>query len=581
METLALLGVIILLFWTANLSNRLKRLEKGGSEVVKAAPFAVQMPQPSAPQAFTQPVAPKASEEEVATGWLTKIGVVALLFGVGFFLKYAIDQGWIGQWARIIMGLLAGGLLIVLGEIWRTRYEKYAAALSGGGLALLYFSIFAGYQFYHLFPQAVGAAAMIATTALGVFLAARGKQAAIGALAVVGGYLTPLLLYTDRDQQLALFVYLTVLNLAACSVLSKHYWHELLYLALFGTALDFSLWAAAHSNPDNAFVTFVFLGIWEVVFMIFAMLAFRRAAAGKSLPERADYYLGFWGALAAIFFFVSGFAIFFEHFRDMLPLLFLGQAVVVWVGYLIIAGLAEAKAARGVLAFAGLAVLSAAAWRQFDGKTLDVALIVLALLGLAIGATARRAEIRLSAFVLLVVTVPLTLLSSYDIVSYQLFANSKFGLMLLEVAAFAMASWIYRQDPGQGFDREGARAAAAIAVVLLWFGVSWEIVTFFRDSGAHNARNLFMSLWWIVYGAILITAGALARSPLLRRLAIFFFGLSIIKVFLYDVQSLETGYRVVSFITLGVILLSVSYAYHKNKEKIAAFLKGQEKIESL
>ncbi len=46
----------------------------------------------------------------------------------------------------------------------------------------------------------------------------------------------------------------------------------------------------------------------------------------------------------------------------------------------------------------------------------------------------------------------------------------------------------------------------------------------------------------------------------------------------YDVQALDTPYRIISFIVLGVILLSVSFAYKKNKEKITAFIAGEDAI---
>jgi uncharacterized membrane protein len=56
----------------------------------------------------------------------------------------------------------------------------------------------------------------------------------------------------------------------------------------------------------------------------------------------------------------------------------------------------------------------------------------------------------------------------------------------------------------------------------------------------------------------------------MRFAAIGIFGITILKIFVYDLSFLETLYRIFSFIALGVILLAVSYAYQKYKNIIVA-----------
>jgi len=57
-----------------------------------------------------------------------------------------------------------------------------------------------------------------------------------------------------------------------------------------------------------------------------------------------------------------------------------------------------------------------------------------------------------------------------------------------------------------------------------------------------------------------------------RKLAIAGFGLTILKVFLVDSSSLSDVNRIISFIMLGVILLSVSFFWYRNRERIKQFL---------
>jgi uncharacterized membrane protein len=54
----------------------------------------------------------------------------------------------------------------------------------------------------------------------------------------------------------------------------------------------------------------------------------------------------------------------------------------------------------------------------------------------------------------------------------------------------------------------------------------------------------------------------------MRFVAIGLFGITILKIFIYDLSFLETLYRFFSFVALGAILIGVSYAYQKYKDVI-------------
>ena len=56
-------------------------------------------------------------EEDIGMKWFARVGILALVIGVGFFIKYAIDMNWINHLTRIILGIVFGSGLIVFGEI--------------------------------------------------------------------------------------------------------------------------------------------------------------------------------------------------------------------------------------------------------------------------------------------------------------------------------------------------------------------------------------------------------------------------------------------------------------------------------
>jgi uncharacterized membrane protein len=68
----------------------------------------------------------------------------------------------------------------------------------------------------------------------------------------------------------------------------------------------------------------------------------------------------------------------------------------------------------------------------------------------------------------------------------------------------------------------------------------------------------------MIYGAGLMWLGFARKSALLRWQAIVLIAVTVIKVFLYDTSALEHGWRVLSFIILGSLLLAVSYAYQRD-----------------
>ncbi len=77
------------------------------------------------------------------------------------------------------------------------------------------------------------------------------------------------------------------------------------------------------------------------------------------------------------------------------------------------------------------------------------------------------------------------------------------------------------------------------------------------------ARQLGLSLLWLLYASVLITAGVRRKAAALRWQALILFGIVVMKVFLFDLSFLERFYRIVSFVVLGVVLLVVSFLYQR------------------
>ena len=85
-----------------------------------------------------------------------------------------------------------------------------------------------------------------------------------------------------------------------------------------------------------------------------------------------------------------------------------------------------------------------------------------------------------------------------------------------------------------------------------------------KARGIRLAEDLTYSALWMAYGAMLMVVGFWRRSSFVRWQALVLIALTIIKVFGYDVLQLDKGYRIVSLIVLGILLLTISFVYQRD-----------------
>ncbi len=582
MEALLFILLVILGLYTYTVSGRVKRLEAQlrGQLPVAMKPTA-QGTQPMKPVApLSTPMAqarPVQSDLDVrltnisGTQLLTGIGLLAVLFGLGFFFKYAIEQGWISELGRVVIGLIVGGLFIILGNLWRQKHEAYARLLTGGGLAILYFSIYAAYQYYQLLDQSIAGLIMILITALGAFLAHRSDSKGLMVFALFGGFLSPIMLRGDTDRHVAFFVYLTVLNAGVLALMAKRYWMELAYTALIGTVFNFVIWAG-FADTTFELHTGIFLVINMLLMMVVLGLLYHRQAENKQLPEQSDIHLGALTIGWGLFYFFSTIWLLSDLQREYIaPMMLLG-GIISFIAYTLVDRLNHERL-NYCMSFVGSALIASAIGWQFSGKVQDLYFLVASLIGIGIGLKVGRKDLRAWGLILLLIAAIKAMTETYT-GEYTVFLNTKFGLEILFVIGLLVAGYWYRKSSVAVDEAKVPHIVELAAMALIWFGVSEEIIKFFGNTYSGNVKNLVLSLWWIGYAVVLGVISALRKDHIYRKASVVLFSAAILKVFLYDVQALDTGYRIVSFIVLGVILLIVAFSYQKHKDQIQEFWKG-------
>ena len=262
-------------------------------------------PEPQPTISVAEPSKPSRTREEwealIGGQWLNRIGALAIIIGMGFFLKYAFDRNWITEWMRVLMGGFIGAGLLIWGRRFHSKgLEVFAQGLVGAGISVLYLSVYASFNFYRLVPQVVAFALMSAVTFVTFAQAFKYDSPAVALLGWLGGFLTPFLLSTGKANEVGLFTYIALLDLGLLVVVLKRDAWTLLEPLTFGaTCLTYSLWYYKFYTPADLLPTVLFLTLfWGLFYALDVFRIFRPADAAPAMRQviaalnGACYYAG-------------------------------------------------------------------------------------------------------------------------------------------------------------------------------------------------------------------------------------------------------------------------------------------------
>jgi uncharacterized membrane protein len=219
----------------------------------------------------SEPVPSRTREEwEAFVGGklLNRIGAVALILGVGFFMKEAFDRNWISEPVRVIIGAVVG--LLCLAGAYRTHsrgLKIFAQGLVGAGISILYLSVYASFNFYALVPQWIAFILMSIVTVLSLAQALYYDSLAVALLGLAGGFLTPIMLSTGSNNEVGLFTYLALLNAGLLGMLvRKDSWSVVEPVSFVSTWLLYAAWHSRYYTPDALWLTVFFVVLFWLLY---------------------------------------------------------------------------------------------------------------------------------------------------------------------------------------------------------------------------------------------------------------------------------------------------------------------------
>lgn len=544
-------------------------------------------------------------KEESSGKILGRIGIGALVLGIGFFLKYAFDNNWIGPAGRIFIGVLIGIILISIGQYFRKKYEMFSEVMFGGGIVVLYLSFYAAHYFYNLIDPFTTGVLMVIVTGLTFVFSFINEDNKLAILAVVGGFMTPYIIGATGNNMVEVFSYITILNIGVLAVTIFKKWPELVALAIVGTAINFATWFVPFYKEAYLNTTVFFL---IITFIIFFIASIYRIVMYKAKSMEVDYFLL---VSSAFGFFAMFYYIMKPNHEPMLgfyTLILAGLYLI--VSYIVNKQNSEDKTLNIFMPAMAVAFLSVAVPIQFSGATIAILwFIESCVLFLVASSMGNRGFQLMGICVYVLGIINFFGWNNSDALSpsFVPFMNKAFGILIVAVISAYFISYIYKRYGSVSVEnqKDGIIAFVIIANIVTLYAFSTQIIFYYNSQNIilensyrqqikinsqynndnynyrnsdrinldksttsnKNKSNTTLSIFWAVYAAILTAIGFVKRSSNLRYLGLALFILTAVKI-VVDVWSLGSLYRIISFIGLGVIALIASFVYSKYKDHL-------------
>lgn len=212
-------------------------------------------------------------EKYIGENLFGKIGILIFIIGIGFFVKYAIDQNWINETARTLMGYAVGAGMLVLAERLHKRYHTFSSLLAGGAFGIYYLITAIAFHYYALFSHTMAFVILCVTTIFMSAVSVLYDRKELAVTALVGGFIAPFIISTDSSSIISLQIYITILNIGMFCLAMYKKWAILpmvsfafTYIILWGTT---ALGSFSDSEAVTTYPTlFAFATLFYVIFLL-------------------------------------------------------------------------------------------------------------------------------------------------------------------------------------------------------------------------------------------------------------------------------------------------------------------------
>lgn len=580
--------LIVLIVFLLRLSSRVKRLEEitklnnipasqpiqSGASVpvanpvlgasgqvmsqvnIGTVPAVPPIDKPTTPVVPNTPMAPNRFSEWLKEEWLLKLGSLLLLIGFGWLTTYAFLNNWIGPTGRIMLGILAGTIFIILGW-WRIRKFIHQGGvflvLGSTTILLAVFAARAAYQFF----TPISAMGIMFLSTLFVAIASvkyNNRTLALASLILAGS--APLLTGAPANY-IELFSYLFVVTLGAISISVITGRRELTTAALVMVAL-YSLPHLFSFVSSDKGTLILFAYAFTTLFFITNTAGILKAKGGQI---SADLVTAAGNGLFLLAWIV------FAAQEELKSLLMSGWAVAFIIGAFLIFKITQRREPFYAYAGVAIAMLATATAAELSGPALVIAYTIECGVVILIShLLLKNIKIVSRMSLLLIGPVILSLQSMASgawrsgVIHDDFFVLFILGFMLLALGSF----FLFRDEEGpeQSVKNVGKTmlfGASVYIYILLWLSLhAAEILD-------NDLATMISLLVYTLVGIITYFHGLRSDKKDLKVYGGILLGFVVARLLLVDVWAMEIAGRIITFFIIGVLLISTAFISRRKK----------------
>ncbi|MEO8637982.1 MAG: DUF2339 domain-containing protein [Candidatus Taylorbacteria bacterium] len=442
---------------------------------------------------------------------MTGVGALALLLGIGFFLRYAFENNLISELNRVIFGVIFGIVVVGLGHFLRKKYATYGYTLVGAGLGILYLSLYAAYSFYSLLSMPVAFTLLFVVTALGVGGSLLYDSKVLVSYSFLGAFIIPFILPLSLSVHV-LFVYLLVINSGVLLVARFKVWPELTLGSLLGTSLIYLRWVIGPYTDALFAITLFYSTLLFLIYFTTSLLNF---------VFRDRQYKGIDGFLLygiPIIYFLLNLTIIRGNndtalFALLIGIFYIAISLGVRAGFSAVGELTRFSNAMLFIATPFIALATAI---HFDGSTVTVVWAIEAVVMVLVGYLLKTSSNRVGGIILAILTGMKMVLFDFGMpLNAVAIFNSRSATVAIVALMFATLMWVYMKIENIGGDEKTAgRFVGSIglfATLFLW--LSFEAHDFLPD------YLLYLPLIYIIFGTLALSFSFVVREKIIRFLS--------------------------------------------------------------
>lgn len=552
----------------SDLKLRVQKLENNNTQletkVVKTQPQSLRSKQ--TPNFSNKSISTNKSNFETNLGvkGFGLIGILALALSISFFIKYAIDNNWIDMLTRIILSFIFGIGVYFLG-LFTLKYEKYkkwAQIITSGGILITYITT---YNLYHLntFRNLINISLnidillLLIISCISIITAIKlnSQIFAIGAFV-----LSFIAIFNTQpiDILTAFYVLLISLGINFISIIKK--WNILNFLGIFGYFLIYIT-----SLPR----TTIYPDVLTSTLFILTFISYNLGSIHSlDKASKQSYKIQTISIVLNSLLFTGLGVLFFRLTKDIEVANWLISIAIAHFGtWLILKGRQENQISSNYF-YIGLGLFTLSISKYFNDNLQNL-FWSLELIILAITAKIfKKKELYYSGYLLSIIILFQSLKNIEHLQKWhQIFIQNQFQnisyllVYIFIIIALHFFSWILSNTKLISKNEYDFLKFINIAANVLVILGSIRIASGFVLSG-----------FWSIYAFALLNIGVLLRKRSIRLQGLVLFVITIIKVFTFDISNLDTLYRFISFLILGLILIITSLFYSKYKDKFNQLL---------